>query len=327
MPDRAPPAATGLLWTYHMDGRGGGHEAGGADETPPRGGFAWSHLQSDVPDTVDWLLAAGVDEVVIDTLTAIETRPRTFAHGDGVLLVLRGVNTNPGADPEDMVSLRVWFTRDTVITTRKSERRLLPVEDLRQCIDRGEAPDAPGELVTMLIERLVDRIGAVVDDIDDQLLEFEAEVIDRPTAEAQSDLSAGRRQNAAIRRYLAPQRDALDTLYRMRGILSDRDAFALRDQIDRSTRYIEELDLARERTLVLQEELQYRVAEQQNARIYLLSIVAAIFLPLSFLTGVFGMNVAGLPGLDNPRAFTYLALGMVLVAVGMIVFMRWRKWM
>ena len=60
---------------------------------------------------------------------------------------------------------------------------------------------------------------------------------------------------------------------------------------------------------------------------YLLSIVAAIFLPLSFLTGVFGMNVAGLPGLENPKAFSYLALGMGLLAVGLLGFMRWRRWM
>ncbi len=166
----------------------------------------------------------------------------------------------------------------------------------------------------------------MVDSIDEEITQFESDLAERSTADARRLLSDSRRQTAAIRRYLAPQRDALDTLYRTRGVLTDEEAFSLRDQTDRTTRYVEDLDLARERTIVLQEELQNRVAEQQNTRMYVLSIVSAIFLPLSFLTGVFGMNVAGLPGLENPKAFIYLALGMLGVAVVLFTFMRWKRW-
>lgn len=315
------------MWAYRMDGRGRGRPLTAADAGGPGDGFDWFHLQSDAPDTIPWLKDNDVDELVIDTLTANETRPRTFTHGDGVLLVLRGVNTKPGADPEDMVSLRVWFTRTLIITARKRDRKLLSVHDTRASIDQGDAPRTPGELVTMLVERLANRIGNVVDDIDEELTRYETDIGDTPLPEARRQLSDARRQTAAIRRYLAPQRDALDNLYRARGAMTDQEAFSLRDQSDRTTRYVEDLDLARERTLVLQEELQNRVAEQQNARMYVLSIVAAIFLPLSFLTGVFGMNVAGLPGLENPQAFFYLTIGMGLVAFGLLAFMRWRRWL
>ena len=179
----------------------------------------------------------------------------------------------------------------------------------------------------MLVENLANRIGDVVDTIEDELTTFETDLVDKPMPEARRMLSDARRQTAEIRRYLAPQRDALDSLFRNRGVLTDLEAYSLRDQTDRSTRYVEDLDLARERTLVLQEELQNRLAEQQNARMYVLSIVAAIFLPLSFLTGVFGMNIGGMPGLDNPRAFTHMALGMVAVAAGLIGYMRLRRWL
>jgi len=80
------------------------------------------------------------------------------------------------------------------------------------------------------------------------------------------------------------------------------------------------------RAMVAHEEFVARVAQEQNSRVYLLSIVAAIFLPLSFLTGLFGMNVAGLPGMEDPRAFllvTGIMLGLAVVAL--IVF-RWKRW-
>ena len=74
-------------------------------------------------------------------------------------------------------------------------------------------------------------------------------------------------------------------------------------------------------------ELQNRIAEQQNSRMYLLSIVAAIFLPLSFLTGVFGMNVAGLPGMEYPVAFVLLVISMVVIALFIILVMWWKRWL
>jgi len=76
-----------------------------------------------------------------------------------------------------------------------------------------------------------------------------------------------------------------------------------------------------------QEEILGRMAQQQNARMYVLSIVAAIFLPLSFLTGLFGMNVAGLPGTEDPQAF-FITVGlMVGSAIGIGFFFKWQGWL
>jgi len=109
--------------------------------------------------------------------------------------------------------------------------------------------------------------------------------------------------------------------------LNEDDCYSIRYQTDRITHYVEDLDLARERALVLHGELQNRIAEQQNSRTYLLTIIATIFLPLSFLTGVFGMNVAGLPGVENPDAFRLLSLGMLALAVILMGYMWFKKWL
>jgi zinc transporter len=78
---------------------------------------------------------------------------------------------------------------------------------------------------------------------------------------------------------------------------------------------------------VLQEELLSQIAQQQNARMYVLSVVAAIFLPLTFVTGLLGMNVGGLPGIDSPTGFLRSLVVMVVAAVGLLVFFRWKKWL
>ena len=319
----------GLIWAYRLDGHGQGTEVtrGGERSEATDRGFTWWHLRSDDLSAVAHMQELGLDASVIDALTANETRPRTMTLGDGLVVVLRGVNTNPGADPEEMVSVRLWFTGDTVVSARKKDRRLLSIVDIRQSIEDGHGPKSSSEFVATLVEKLADRIGDVVDEIDEELTTAETNSERARTTEVRSKVAESRRQAAAIRRYLAPQREALDTLYRNRGALTEEDAFSLCEQTDRVMRYVEDLDLARERALVLQDELRNQIAEEQNSRIYVLSIVAAIFLPLSFLTGVFGMNVAGLPGTENPRAFMALAISMGAVGVALIVFMRSKNWL
>jgi zinc transporter len=235
------------------------------------------------------------------------------------------VNTNPGADPDDMVAIRLWIQPQRIISSRR--RNLLSIQDMREAIAAGNGPRTSGEFVVMLVERLAERIGNVVDRIEEEIEARELQSVEADPGTLRLQLGGLRRQTAAIRRYLAPQRDALDRLYRQPGpLFTDHEANELREQSDRITRYLEDLDLARERIIVVQEELLSRVAQEQNSRIYLLSVVAAIFLPLTFVTGLLGMNVAGLPGSEDPSAFAVAMLAMLGLGAGLGVIFKWKNW-
>lgn len=271
-------------------------------------------------------MAHGLDPMTVESLLRQDTRPRTALMNGGALFVLRGVNTNPGADPEDMVSLRFWIEGDRLITVR--QRKVLSAQDVRTTLDEKRGPHSIAGLVAALVERLADRIATFVDAIDERISQFEAEIESDAADSMRADVSATRRQIAVVRRYLAPQREALDVLYRQsKGVLDEEHAFQIREQSDRIMRYVEDLDLARERTLVIQEELLDRAVQQQNARMYVLSLVAAIFLPISFITGLFGMNVGGMPGLDRPDAFWIVAVIMLAISLGIVSWLRLRKWL
>ena len=96
--------------------------------------------------------------------------------------------------------------------------------------------------------------------------------------------------------------------------------------MDRMTRYLEDLDLVRERTSVLQEEVMNISMAQQNTRMYVLSIVSLIFLPMTFVTGVFGMNVGGLPGLEDPTAFVIVVATMLFISIAVIAVLKVKRW-
>lgn len=100
----------------------------------------------------------------------------------------------------------------------------------------------------------------------------------------------------------------------------------IRESTDRLARYIEDLDSCRDRAAVVSEELSSRLSEQLNSRMYVLSIVAALFLPLGFLTGLFGINVGGIPLADNPYGFIGISLIMLTIIVLQIIIFRIKKW-
>jgi len=318
-----------FLHSFLLDGHGRGKaiDAAAVEQWSPEDGVLWVHFDVADPHAAGWLATeAALSEIAIDTLLAGETRPRSQVTEAGMLTILRGVNMNPGADPEDMVSIRVWIDQHRIISSRR--RRLLSVDDLSAALRDGTGPTTTGNFLVALIERLADRIGGFVDGIDDRMDAAEDEINSGKQEGFRQRLSALRRQIAEVRRFLAPQRDALDRLTRQAGDwLSETDAYGMRQESDRITRFLEDLDLAREGAIVLQEELLSLIAQEQNARMYVLSVVAAIFLPLTFVTGLLGMNVGGLPGLDSPVGFWWSIIVMVGSAIGLSFFFRWKGWL
>jgi zinc transporter len=109
--------------------------------------------------------------------------------------------------------------------------------------------------------------------------------------------------------------------------LSADNRLHLKEATDRLIRCTEDLDSARDRAAVTQEELANRLAEQLNTRMYVLSLVAAIFLPLGFLTGLLGINVGGIPGADDPSAFLIFILILATVVVLQVIIFKKKKWL
>jgi len=319
-------SAPGFVFACSLDGAGGSHAI--APATAPAtatGEPRWYHLDYSQPGAREALSGLGLAAGPIDSLTRTDSRPRTLAHANGILVILRGVNTNAGADPDDMVSLRLWIEPQRLISVR--QRRLLSVQDLQEELQDHNGPRTIAELVYRLVQRLADRIALFVDQLEDRMETFEDALEAGATRELRAGISALRRQTAKVRRFLAPQREALEALARStRDTLGEDCAAALREQSDRIARYVEDLDLVRERAMVLQEEMLNRNAEQQNARMYVLAILSAIFLPITFITGLFGMNVAGLPGTQDGHAFAIVVAIMAAALVVAVALMRRKRW-
>lgn len=307
---------------YRLDGKGGADEVDiDAVEFPqarqsasrPGTEFVWIHLHRDDPRTRPFLeKESGLDPIVQSALLAQDTRPRCTVHGDGAVIILRGVNLNPGAEAEDMISVRLWVDATRVIGIWL--RPLFAVADLRNSIERGVAPVSPGDLIAKLALRLADRMEPTVAKLHERVDTLEEQLLDPEAEPKRGELADIRHEAIIMRRFIGPQRDALTTLaIEDLAWLDERDRSRIREAGDRTTRVLEELDSARDRASVVHDQLMEKRAEQMNRYTLVLSVVAAIFLPLSLLTGLLGINVAGIPGSDNPWAFA-IVTGLIVLA-------------
>jgi zinc transporter len=323
------PSEEGLVFAYELDGKGGGRplDWAGVDRLWDDDGLVWVHLDYTEERAREWLHNnGGLEPTTVSALLSAETRPRSLAIGDGLLVIFRGVNLSPGADPEDMVSMRVWLEHHRVITLR--QYRLKAAEDVRGKLDAGTGPIDAGGVLVALAESLVARVGVVVAGLEEDTDELEEEVLTHETHELRSRLAGLRRAAIAIRRYLAPQREAMNRLLTEKvSWLGDQHRARLRETTDRLARYVEDLDSMRDRAAVTHEELHARLGEQMNRAMYVLSVVAGIFLPLGLLTGLLGINVGGIPGVESAWAFWFVCGALLVVAVLEVILLRRQKWL
>lgn len=319
----------GLIHALLLDGKGGAQPLpwSAVEQWQPEDGELWLHFDYAAAEVKNWFQSESqLDEAIIETLLSGGSRPRFSPQENGVFIAWRGVNLNPQSDPDDMVALRLWRDEHRLISTRN--RQLLAVREMVQALERGQGPRNTAEILVELASSMTSKIGKVLGDFEEQMAELEELVIDARQVTLRSELSEYRRHVMAMRRYIAPQKEALSS-FSMEKLawLTGGEKVQLREVVDRITRHLEDLELLRERAVIAQEELQNRISEELNSRLYVLSVITAIFLPLGFFTGLFGINVGGMPGTENASGFWYVVAGMVILLVLQLVYFRWRRWL
>lgn len=325
-----PDQEAALLHAFVLDGQGGARsiERAELDELQlTERESLWLHWDRSQPQAQRWLReCSGLDEFSCDLLLEENTRPRLLPlPDDELLLFLRGINRNPGAEPEDMVSVRIFADARRVISLRL--RPLRATEALIEDLQAGRGPKTPSELLLELARYLTERVDDLIAELSD-VLDDEEDRLDgderyRPDHGLMLQL---RRRAASLRRFLAPQRDLYAQLARSRQpwFVEDDDDY-WNELNNRLTRYLEELELVRERVSLVLEAESRRLSERMNRIMYRFSIITGLFLPLTFITGLLGINVGGIPGAESPFGFL-IACGLtVALALGQLwLFRRWR---
>ncbi len=330
-PSGDPIPGTPLLFARVLDGVGAGQPLDWEHAKNWQPGedkeVLWVHLCRNQDGVEEWLEELGIPEPTRELLVSDKTRPRAFREGDTLVATLRGINFHPGAEPEDMLSMQLWCDGKRLVTLRR-----LPLETPRhvlKMIDRREAgPTDAGALITELAEAMITRMNRSIVDMNQHLDRLEEMEDDDDAEKMLDEIAVIRRNCLGLKRHMGPMHEALESISRYSPPwFEQHDRREIAESIDRLRRYLEDLDISKESAVVLMDDIRGRSIARSEQATYLLTIVAGIFLPLGFITGLLGINVGGMPGVDDGNAF-WIVVGLCggILTVQLMLFWRW-KWL
>lgn len=308
-----------------LDGKGGMIPIA-EDEVIPCEQPCWLHLNYTHRKSAEWLQSTTqIPDAVRDALAGDSMRPRVSRLGDGFMIVLRSVNHNSDARRDQLVVMRVFINDKLIVSTRR--RKVSAVDEVLTDLQNGNGPIDCGSWLVDICDALTDHTSEFIEDLHDKIIELEDALLDQRMP-ARGELGLLRKQLIVMRRYMAPQRDVYARLASEKlAWMDDTERRRMQEIADRLGRGLDDLDAGVARTAILADEVASAMAESMNRRTYTMSLMAMIFLPATFLTGLFGVNLGGIPGGEWRYGFSIFCLLLVALAVGVAGYLRKRRWL
>jgi len=296
-----------------------------------RGGLLWIDVQGlGDPEVLGWIgNAFQLHPLALADVAHTSQRPKVEAYENATFSVARHLVWK--GEPDDLIEERqisLVIGRQHLLSFQEGPDSVF--EPVRARLAReGSAMRSGGTdyLAYALLDTVVDNYFPILDCIGTRLEDLEGRVLDCPTREVMNELGTLRHQLIALRRDIWPQREALLTLMRGdAGHVSEPVRPYLRDVHDHCVQVAEMVEVQREIVAGIQNLYLTALANRTNEVMKVLTVVSTIFIPLTFLVGVWGMNFEDMPELSLPWAYPAVWILMLGIAGGLWVFFARRGW-
>jgi magnesium transporter len=255
-------------------------------------------------------------------------RPKLEMYDGYLYCITHGISMASTAEEHEIVELDAFLGPRYLVTYHAKDSR--SVESMYQAVARSGEPlrKGPASLLQSILDRQVDGIEPVLDDFEERLSALEEEVLASPRDEQLASLVALRRNIVHLRRWLGLQRDVVLRLARQEfELIPPADALAFRDTHDHLAHFTEFLEIYRELTNSIQEAYLSMVNNRLSEIMRFLTLFSAVLLPLTVITGVYGMNFVHMPGLQHWLGFPLIVLAMAATVGLVLLFFRNKGWL
>ena len=303
---------------------------------PPTDQFWWLDIEGhDVATIATVAERLALHPLLVEDVVNVGQRPKVEAYGETLFFVVEHFVLEGDDEPlqRDQVSLVVMPTG--VLSVR--ERRDPLFDPVRRRLEGGRPRirgGGPGYLAYALIDVLVDHLFAILQRIGDSIEDIEEPMLTEPSQEQLNTAYRIKRNVLMLRKSAWPLRDMISTTIRDEdGIFSDETRLYLRDAADHASHAIDIIETYREMLSSLTDLYMSSVSNRMNEVMKVLTIIATIFIPLSFIAGLYGMNFdpevspLNMPELGWYWGYPAALLVMLGVAAGLLAYFRRKGWL
>ena len=315
---------------YLFDPEQGICRPAGVDPLPePGDGWVWLHLKLTDTRARHWVAHhAALPPAAAQWLLDGPDRVQVQRLDDCLVGAANGLHHDFAFEPDQIGRLRFCLGPKLLVTGRRHPLRA--IDDIRRSLAAGRAPTTALGMLALVVEHLAVEAEATVEKLMDEVDAIEDRVLDdrsnSRTVEDRQALGRIRRSAAALRRHLLPEGAAFAAgLNDLPGWADPDGRSGLAAAAERFGRAGRNLDEVIDRTRMLQEEIAAQRAEAMNRSLLVLAVLTAIFLPMTLITGIFGMNIAGMPGLQDADAFLWVMVLILVAGAATLALMFWRR--
>jgi len=273
--------------------------------------------------------------LVLEDVVNVPQRPKVQEYADQQVIIAQMVSLKP--DAKGFVSEQVSFVLGkNYLLTVQEEPEFDTFEPVRQRIhhDKGSIRQQGADyLAYALLDTVIDGFFPVLENYGERLEELEEEVIDEPNQKTLDKIHKIKRELLLLRRAIWPQRDAINSLIRDGSELISPQVYVyLRDCYDHAVQIIDMVETYRELASNLMDVYLSSVSNRMNEVMKVLTVISTIFIPLTFVVGVYGMNFdtdlpGNMPELKIPYGYTYCWIVMIAIAISLLVYFWRRGWL
>lgn len=296
---------------------------------PESGRLVWVDLNDPSPEESRVLTEIfHFHELAVEDALAEIHHPKVEAYGDYLYVILHGIDFRAREHRFGTLDVDFFLGARYLVTVRKhASRSVSRVHDVCARDSRllGEGPSA---LMHRIIDTMVDNYGPETDKLQDRLDSLEHDVFSRPRPELVRRILDFKRDISSLRRVVLPQRDVVGRLARREfPQISEQLSYRYRDVYDHLVRLADEATYFQDRITSLLEAHLSMVSNQLNGVMKILTVIATIFMPLTVLTGLWGMNVPlpHLPGGEGVQ-FWWVFVAMLAISLAMLTMFRRNRW-
>jgi magnesium transporter len=260
-----------------------------------------------------------------DCISTTVHSPKIDDFGDHIFIIVHGINYASESEIVETTELRMFVGKTFVVSIHSTP--LYSVSSVAHIVKEGSNPMKRGAdfLAYNIIDTLVDNVMPTIDKMGDVAEELEEEIIRMPRSSSLEDILKLKRSTLHMHRVLAPQRETLNRLSRGEfPIISQEARIFYRDIYDHIVLIEDMNQTLRDRADNALSTYLSSVANRQNEVMKVLSIIAAIFLPLSLLAGIYGMNFENMPELGFRWGY-FAVIGFMALVLVLVLWWFWAK--
>lgn len=294
-------------------------------------GFLWVSLESATEDEVNLILRDTYHFHPLSIEDCLSLGYQVAKVDDFIsYLFIIAHAIKPAADLHELETLELnLFLGENFLVTCTTETSMTPIEKVWERVHKDFRLSNFGSdfLCHAILDALVDEYMPLIDQMDSEVEILEDSVLEKPAPETLERLLTLKHSIMELRRVISPQREMINRLTRDEYELIDpQSRFYFRDIYDHLVRIQELSDTIRDIVSGAMDIYLNSTSLRLNEVMKALTIVSTIFLPLSFIAGVFGMNFTHIPTASYPLGFYLCCAGMLVIGVFMLIYFRWRKW-